>query len=438
MLNDYIKDFLGKLFIAVLCFAVTVSLTRSSNIHFHMALYIAIEILAFVLFPFFGAISVAIVATFAAIGAYMITGEIIALIAIAAFWLTARILSTYMNEFNEREGLLRFEQEKREKEVTQLAFSKKELEKQLPVFKEKLSRYQILSDISLKLSTTFKQEDIYSFIKTSLHQIFPGKKIDIIASPSDQYSLWVNQNASSLLIENTGKDYRFSESQSDFLSLIECPILSQHHNVIASIRAVGIKESFAPGDLRVLGAVTNMAAIALEKSRLFIRTQELSITDSLTGLHTHKYFMERLDEEIKRAARYRENFALFMIDIDKFKIFNDTYGHQYGDKVLRLVAQSIRKNVRETDISGRYGGEEFSVILLNSEKETASSLAEKVRKNIENLKFNFEGDNVNVTVTIGIAAFPDNPTAESIVTAADRALYEGKRKGRNKVVFSKN
>ena len=436
-MNSYLKELLGKFLITALCFAVTLSLIRSSNIHQHMAMYMGVEILAFILFPFFGAFAVAVIATFAAAGALMITGELITLPSIAAFWLIAFILNSFISEFNKRKGEFLFERETLENEITEVSFEQMQIRSNLPLIEYRLSRYRVLSEMSLKLTTTLQEQEVYFILKEYLDSIFPEKTIKIIASPRDMYSSWVNKNSNWLLVENTGKDYRFTKPKTKIFSLIESPLL-KNHKVSGSVRVESKDSSFTSSDLRMLGTVSNMATIALEKSRLFAKTKELALTDSLSGLYTHTYFIERLTGEINRAARYRESFTVLMIDIDRFKEFNDDFGHQAGDKVLKEVSDKIKETIRETDIAGRYGGEEFSVVLLNTDKKQGAEIAEKLRKEIEALSFCFDGDKVGVTATVGGAVFPDNPTSESILISADRALYKGKKSGRNKVVFAEN
>jgi len=169
--------------------------------------------------------------------------------------------------------------------------------------------------------------------------------------------------------------------------------------------------------------------------------QELLIeranTDCLTGLYNHRYFQEKLSSEINRASRYNHNLSLLMIDIDFFKGFNDEYGHPVGDAALRDLAQILIKNVRETDIAFRYGGEEFSVILPETSIEDAKVTAERIRQEVENHKFiDGEGQEHSLTVSIGVASYPDHCSSRaSLLLAADVALYQAKSLGRNRVTI---
>ncbi|CCY63394.1 diguanylate cyclase (GGDEF domain) [Clostridium sp. CAG:967] len=173
----------------------------------------------------------------------------------------------------------------------------------------------------------------------------------------------------------------------------------------------------------------------LIKSRDFEQQYRLATTDGLTELYNHRYFQEQMRMQVEQSKRYNNNFSLIIIDIDFFKKFNDTFGHQSGDAVLRQVAQTLKRNVRATDIVCRYGGEEMSIILPNTSKEEAQSTAEKICHRVADRKFKLAGDKeTNVTISLGVATFPnDGDTASKIIDAADKRLYNAKHNGRNQV-----
>lgn len=189
-------------------------------------------------------------------------------------------------------------------------------------------------------------------------------------------------------------------------------------------------DAFTPKRLEILRIIASQAAISLENAKLF----DLATTDGLTKLFVHRYFHLMLDQEIQRSRRYHRPFALAMIDIDKFKRFNDTYGHQLGDEVLRNVARTIRKNIRPIDIAARYGGEEFVIIFPETNAEKALVATEKIRTAIEQIEIPYESEKLHVTVSIGLSAFPRHgQDKESIIKCADEALYTAKRIGKNQV-----
>lgn len=173
----------------------------------------------------------------------------------------------------------------------------------------------------------------------------------------------------------------------------------------------------------------------LIKSRDFEQQYRLATTDGLTELYNHRYFQEQIRMQVEQSKRYNNNFSLIIIDIDFFKKFNDTFGHQSGDAVLRQVAQTLKKNVRATDIVCRYGGEEMSIILPNTGKDEAFSTAQKICERVASKKFKLAGDKeTNVTISLGVSTFPyDGDSASSIIEAADKRLYNAKNNGRNQV-----
>ncbi len=173
----------------------------------------------------------------------------------------------------------------------------------------------------------------------------------------------------------------------------------------------------------------------LIKSRDFEQQYVLATTDGLTELYNHRYFQEQIRMQVEQSKRYNNNFSLIIIDIDFFKKFNDTFGHQSGDAVLRQVAQTLKRNVRATDIVCRYGGEEMSIILPNTSKDEAIATAQKICNRVAEKKFKLTGNNeTNVTISLGVATFPfDGDTAPKIIEAADKKLYNAKNNGRNQV-----
>lgn len=173
----------------------------------------------------------------------------------------------------------------------------------------------------------------------------------------------------------------------------------------------------------------------LIKSRDFEQQYKLATTDGLTELYNHRYFQEQMRMQVEQSKRYNNNFSLIIIDIDFFKKFNDTFGHQSGDAVLRQVAQTLKRNVRATDIVCRYGGEEMSIILPNTSKDEAQSTAEKICQRVASRKFKLAQDKeTNVTISLGVSTFPnDGDTASKVIDAADKRLYSAKHNGRNQV-----
>ncbi|HME89990.1 MAG TPA: diguanylate cyclase [Myxococcaceae bacterium] len=162
--------------------------------------------------------------------------------------------------------------------------------------------------------------------------------------------------------------------------------------------------------------------------------ERISLTDSLTQLHNHRFFQERLEEEFRRAQRYDDPVSLVLADLDHFKSINDRYGHLVGDQVLRDVAQVLKKSTRETDLLARYGGEEFAVILPKTHLSGSLTVAERVMKDLATLRAGPAGV-IRVTASLGVSGYPNRSiiSAEQLLLAADEALYRAKREGRNRI-----
>ncbi|MEK7851216.1 MAG: GGDEF domain-containing protein, partial [Deltaproteobacteria bacterium] len=166
------------------------------------------------------------------------------------------------------------------------------------------------------------------------------------------------------------------------------------------------------------------------------KTEMMAITDELTKLYNHRYFVKSLNEELKRAGRYKQDLSLIMIDVDSFKNYNDTHGHLKGNDVLKEIARILAETVRDVDIVARYGGEEFSIILPQTDKEKAVLTAERIRAAVERFGF-YKGETQpggKVTISMGVAMFPhDGKASSDVVGRADEALYQAKREGKNRV-----
>lgn len=187
-------------------------------------------------------------------------------------------------------------------------------------------------------------------------------------------------------------------------------------------------------DLQMALTMANQAAVVIEKSRLF----NLATIDGLTGLIVRRHFQSRMEEEFRRAKRYEKPLSFIMTDIDHFKKFNDTWGHQTGDMVLREVAKIVQATIRDTDVAARYGGEEFCVILPETDLEGGRLFAERLRQRVESAVFQGPKGDLKVTISLGLSALPYNyaETTVEMIKIADEALYEAKHAGRNQVGVS--
>jgi diguanylate cyclase (GGDEF)-like protein len=190
---------------------------------------------------------------------------------------------------------------------------------------------------------------------------------------------------------------------------------------------------FDDADLETIRSFAGQAAVAIENVLLHHEAQRLSVTDGLTGLGNYRSFQQTLAREVDRAARFGRSLALLMLDLDRFKQVNDTYGHQTGDVVLVAVADRVREQVREVDVIARYGGEEFVVILPETDTDGACHLAERVCEAIRDAGIDTPEGPLEVTVSVGVAVYPEHgDTPASLVRAADIALYAAKADGRDR------
>jgi len=190
----------------------------------------------------------------------------------------------------------------------------------------------------------------------------------------------------------------------------------------------------SPTEIEELLNTFNIMSLKLNES--YKRLETLSIMDKLTGLYNRRYFDEALEREVLRAKRFNQALGLLFIDVDKFKHFNDTYGHDEGDKVLHCLGQLIIGNMRNgIDIACRYGGEEFTIILPETQSYAAFNIANRILNNFRNVKFHIPTKNVIVqkTISIGVAKLGSSLDAKTMLVNADKAMYKAKKFGGNRV-----
>lgn len=205
--------------------------------------------------------------------------------------------------------------------------------------------------------------------------------------------------------------------------------------VRASISALCGESGERVGLVSAFHDITESKLLLQELQEANRRLQELSITDSVTGVHNHGYFQERLRGDVQAARRYDYPLTLVMLDLDDFKLLNDLHGHQTGDRALRTVAEVLAEHLRETDVLCRYGGEEFTVILAHIDKEGGLEAAERLRVAIEQAPIALtSGGSRTITASFGVATIPtDAEEPDGLIEAADSAMYRAKRRGKNQV-----
>ena len=258
-------------------------------------------------------------------------------------------------------------------------------------------------------------------------------KRNINIRPGEGIAGKVLQTGQMLIINDPDNypDFKPYDDDSKRIEQICCIPLKVKNMTFGVINIVNRKDNgdFEKRDAELLQTMANQAALVLDNTKLF----KLAITDGLTGLFLVRHFKIRLTEEVKRARRYNKIFSVLFFDIDHFKKFNDTYGHQVGDEVLKQVSAIFRASLREDiDVAARYGGEEMIALLPETDTHGACVVAERLRKAIESHEFAGYETPLHVTISVGIAEFPVHDLEPlALIKKADTALYESKAKGRN-------
>jgi len=214
-----------------------------------------------------------------------------------------------------------------------------------------------------------------------------------------------------------------------------CPIKSK--NSLVGILALSRKRaggSYSADDTDMLVTVASEVGVVIENAQLYAHAKERAHTDELTGLFNHRYFHERIDEEISRCSRFGDIFSLLFLDMDLFKAYNDIYGHLAGDEMLKQVGLYIKNSIRGIDMAFRYGGDEFTIILPQASVDDSYKVAERIRKKIE---VEMDSKGAPLTCSMGIASWPtDGVMREEIIQAADASLYYAKQVGRNRTCMA--
>jgi diguanylate cyclase (GGDEF)-like protein len=196
-------------------------------------------------------------------------------------------------------------------------------------------------------------------------------------------------------------------------------------------------DSFEADHVETVASLATQVVVALENARLHRMVERQAMVDSLTGLANRRSLEESLRTELARATRFGDSVCVVLADLDDFKSVNDKYGHAAGDEVLKAFAAALRKTARESDVAGRWGGEEFALVLPGTDAAGGARLAERARTAIEEHHVEMpNGDFCAVTASFGVAAFPESHELGEILAAADSALYAAKGQGKNRVVVS--
>ncbi len=253
---------------------------------------------------------------------------------------------------------------------------------------------------------------------------------------------WVARTGRSLIVADVSKDPRFYDGvdkRTKFTtkSILCVPMKSRDKiiGVVEVVNKIG-GEPFTKDDLEIFENLVQHITIALRNAQIYRKMEETSLTDDLTKLFNTRYCNQILDELVKERLSTQGKISLIFFDVDFFKLVDDNYGHLVGSETLRLIGERAKSVIRDKDIAVRYGGDEYIIVLPDTDKPTAAIIAERIRKVIEEKPFPAQdGRTFNVTVTLGVATFPEDArTRDDLIGRADKAMYQGKMTGRNKVV----
>ncbi len=334
-------------------------------------------------------------------------------------------------------------------------------------FRRKIINYSQLKDLTEKLSLSLSLEDTSSTLSTEVGKLFGHKDVTVIlylfhsatgelglsasqkgqmqvnlkAKKGDLFDQFVVKTLHPLLVEDANSDFRFdldkmdTEEQRPIRSLISAPLLVGDKTLGILRVDSPTPHHFNTDDLRFLRTITDVTSIAIENAQLYEHLENLAIRDGLTGLFLRRYMVDRLDQEINRERRNSASLSFMMIDLDRFKQYNDSFGHMAGDIVLKTVAKILAEHFNKPgDLVCRYGGEEFCVLLPDCSRDEAVELANSFRKKIEAREIVLRRQKTHITTSIGVAAFPqDAKLKEELILKADAALYKAKESGRNRV-----
>jgi|GEM_PF-172155 len=326
---------------------------------------------------------------------------------------------------------------------------------------QKVRELTTLYEISRAIASTLNLENVLNLAMKMINQLMNTRRCSIIILGRDGKE--INARVSQGLSEDILKQIKLDDAESILSHVLKTkqPILIKNIDAEPAFKMsesgryftnsfmsvpLYIKEQiigvinvtdkingtqFTEDDLKLLITLANQIASDVDNARLY----EMAVTDGLTETFNHKYFQQHLEKDIERSKRYHEELSILMIDIDHFKKCNDTYGHQEGNKILKKVTSILKASIREVDLLARYGGEEFAIILPCTPKSGAFEIAQRMREIIEKSEFCLSNQQIRITVSIGIAAFPEDASLQfDLIRKSDISLYHAKKTGRNRVI----
>jgi diguanylate cyclase (GGDEF)-like protein len=312
-----------------------------------------------------------------------------------------------------------------------------QLDQVLRTIMEKIDEFLRPDNWSLLLLDESKQELYFELAVGKASQALKDVRIKV----GQGIAGWVAQHGETVVVADTSKDTRFfsqvdEKTKTETQSIVAVPVKFRDTclGVIELINCLG-PEGFDDRDLKLLEALSDFAAIALENARHVKRIHELTITDDCTSLYNARHMGFILETEIYRSQRYNYQFSLVFIDLDHFKQVNDTHGHLVGSRLLAEIGNALKAHCRLIDFAFRYGGDEFVILLPQTAKDNALNVARRLHKLIrETVWLDPEGLGIRVTPSLGVASYPtDSRTKEGLLHLADEAMYLVKNTNRDSV-----
>jgi diguanylate cyclase (GGDEF)-like protein/putative nucleotidyltransferase with HDIG domain len=315
------------------------------------------------------------------------------------------------------------------------------------LFKEKeklIDELSILNDIGSSITSVIDMDVLLNLIVKEISKLFEFSSLSVIIfnlddgkiehiiqkgelvenlSLKDKYINWIVENK---------KPFLYSDTIGKFKSFLGIPIIIGN-KIGGVIILIHLQKPYVYDEhsIKLLSTIGNFIAVALQNAKLFSEVTHLTVTDPLTDLFNRRFLEDTLQKEISRAQRFNHPLSILIIDVDNFKLFNDTYGHLFGDQILKTIANLIKNSCRKTDFVGRYGGDEFAVILPETSLNGAIKTAERIIKNLSKTPFySPDGNNIPLKVSIGISSYPeDTNDPEKLFSYADTAMYKAKLNG---------
>lgn len=304
-----------------------------------------------------------------------------------------------------------------------------------------LNFYKAMKDIAKIIESQYELSYIIPLIGEMIDRFMSSHLIYIFIRKDNEYKLvWPNACKDEQiykLLQKINKKTEYIISENSKIGIF--PIIHED-NILGAIAAYSNIEKLLQKDIDYLVQLTRQSSLTIQRANVYAEVLKYATMDALTGLNNRRQFEIRLNQEVANSKRNNIPLCCMMLDVDYFKKVNDTYGHSAGDCVLKQVSDIIKKEIREYDIACRYGGEEFFIILPQTNLNEASLVAQRLRKVIEESKMDIkeagvEGVNyLKITVSIGVCSFEPSMTSDMVLQKADKALYEAKTTGRNRVI----